>query len=429
MHELQVDGWSVAPFVLLLLAIAVLPIVAPKWWHGNARKAVVSIGLAIPVTVYLGYLGGTNQPHALTALQHAVLEYLDFIVLLAALYTVAGGIAVQGQFRPTPIVNVSVLAVGAVLANIIGTTGASMLLIRPLLRINKVRQHRNHLPIFFIFVVSNLGGVLTPLGDPPLFLGFLNGVDFFWTMSLWPIWLFVNGLVLAVALIWDSIVYAREPNRDHFPARHGSFVVAGRINFLFLAGILAATLLQSTTVAGDYRLERPWPTLLLATMLLLSWLLTARSVREHNHFSWDSIIEVAVLFIGIFVTMVPALAVLTAHRDELGLHEPWQFFWLTGVLSAWLDNAPTYLTIATLAAGGSNLSDLSLQNPQILQAISAGAVFMGALTYIGNGPNFMVKSMAENMGYPMPTFFGYLLYSGLILMPIFALATWFFYLP
>ena len=223
MHSLHVAAWSVLPFAFLLLAIAILPIVAERWWHSNLRKAIVSIGLAVPVVAYLGYLQWSEGQPGLHHLAEAVVEYIDFIVLLAALVTVAGGIAVQGQFRPTPLVNIGFLAFGAVLANLIGTTGASMLLIRPLLRINLVRQHRGHLPIFFIILVSNLGGLLTPLGDPPLFLGFLHGVDFFWTLSLWPHWLVVNGLVLAIALAWDSLAYRREPNKDAFPPRHGSF--------------------------------------------------------------------------------------------------------------------------------------------------------------------------------------------------------------
>jgi Na+/H+ antiporter NhaD/arsenite permease-like protein len=429
MHELHVATWSVLPFALLLLCIALLPIVAEKWWHNNLHKAILSIGLAIPIAVYLCWLEWGEGQHGLAKLEHAVLEYVDFIALLAALYTVAGGIAIQGQFRPTPIVNVGFLALGALLANVIGTTGASMLFIRPLLRINHVRTNRGHLPIFFIILVSNLGGLLTPLGDPPLFLGFLNGVDFFWTISMWPHWLFVNGLVLAIAFVWDTLAYRKEPDQQSFPPRHGSFVIAGSINFVFLIGVLAAVLMRSPTLMGDYRLEPLWATLIMATMALLSWFCTARSVREHNQYSWEAIIEVAVLFVGIFVTMVPALALLTDHRDSLGIREPWHYFWLTGLLSACLDNAPTYMTFAALAAGGQNLTALSQEQPLLLQAISAGAVFMGALSYIGNGPNFMVKSMAENMGYRMPSFFGFLLYASVILMPIFALTTWIFFLP
>jgi Na+/H+ antiporter NhaD/arsenite permease-like protein len=346
---------------------------------------------------------------------------------LGALYVIAGGIAVQGQYRPTPIVNVSILAFGAVLANFIGTTGASMLLIQPLLRINLIRQHRNHLPIFFIILVSNLGGLLTPLGDPPLFLGFLSGVEFFWTLSLWREWLFVNGLVLGIALVWDSICYRIEPARDQFPPRHGSFVLAGSINLVFLVGVIAAVLARSEALLGEHRLDAVGSTLILIVMGILSLLCTSRSVREHNHFSWAPMIEVAVLFAGIFVTMVPALALLTERRNQLGLTHPWQYFWLTGLLSAFLDNAPTYMTFAVVAAGGQDLGQLSQQQPQILQAISAGAVFMGALTYIGNGPNFMVKAIAEEAGVKMPSFFGYLGWSTAVLVPVLLVASLVFF--
>ena len=426
-ESLHVAPWSVAPFVALLLCIAILPLVAEHFWHRNLHKFLVSAGLALPVVGYLLYLEFVEGKPGLHRLEEALLEYVDFIVLLAALFTVAGGIAVQGQFVPHPLVNMSILLAGAVLANLIGTTGASMLLIRPFLRINAVRTHRSHLPLFFIFLVSNLGGLLTPLGDPPLFLGFLHGVDFFWTLSLWPHWLVANGMVLTIALLWDWLAYRREPDASAHPPRHGSFVIGGAINVVFLAGILIAVLLQSETVAGEFALKRPWPSAIMATTAFLSWLCTARSVREHNEFNFAPIIEVAVLFIGIFVTMIPALDLLATFRQHLGGEEPWKYFWLTGLLSAFLDNAPTYMTFATLAAGGQDLAELSQRSPDILRAVSAGAVFMGAMTYIGNGPNFMVKSIAEHADYPMPSFFGYLMYSCLILLPTFVLVTWLFF--
>ncbi len=428
MHPLHVAPWSIAPFVALLLSIAILPLAAPKWWHSNLRKAIVSIGLAIPAALYLLYLTYYEQQSGRAKLLHALQDYIEFIVMLAALYTVAGGIAIQGQFRPTPVVNVGILAFGAVIANLIGTTGASMLLIRPFLRINAVRQNRAHLPLFFIILVSNTGGLLTPLGDPPLFLGFLNGVDFFWTLSLTPHWLVANGCILSIAFIYDAIAYRREPNRDAFSPRHGSVVIGGWINFIFFAGILATVLCQSEALLGEYRLLFPIPSAIMAALGFLSWLCTSRTVREHNEFSWEAIIEVAVLFVGIFVTMVPGLALLAEHRATLGVTQPWQYFWFTGLLSAVLDNAPTYMTFAVLAAGTVELAPLSANEPHILQAISAGAVFMGALTYIGNGPNFMVKSIAEAAGYRMPSFFGYFLYAALILGPAMALVTWLFFL-
>lgn len=429
MHELHVAAWSVLPFAGLLLSIALLPLLAEKFWHSNRNRALVSIGLALPIVGYLLYLEFVEHQPGLEKLEHALREYLEFIAVLAALYTVAGGIMIDADLRPTPWVNTAIFAIGAVLANVIGTTGASMLLIRPLLRLNAVRRQRGHLPIFFIFLVSNLGGLLTPLGDPPLFLGFLGGVDFFWTLSLAPLWAVVNGLVLLIAFGWDTVAYRREPAPEQFPRQHGNLGIRGGINFLFLAGILAAVLLQSQGLLGDYRLTQPWPILIMTAMALLSWVLTPGALRRQNDFTWDAMIEVAVLFLGIFITMVPALALLTQHRDQLGIEQPWQYFWLTGILSGLLDNAPTYLTFATLAAGGPDFHALSIENKLVLQAISAGAVFMGALTYIGNGPNFMVKSIAERMGYPMPSFFGYLGYSSVILLPVLALATYWFFLP
>lgn len=426
---MEIAPWSIGPFVALLLTIAVAPLVAPHWWHRHRNQAVVSIGLSMPALAYLLSLHFAVGAPALAKLGHALMEYVDFIAMLAALYTVAGGIAIRGQFRPTPLVNVGLLALGAVLANLIGTTGASMLLIHPFLRLNRVRQHRAHLPVFFIFLVSNLGGLLTPLGDPPLFLGYLNGVDFFFTLTLWPHWLIANGAVLTIALVWDTLAYRREPDRSQFPPRHGSIAIGGAVNFAFLPGVVAAVLSQSSSLLGEYRMPFPVPALLMAALAAASWWLTPRTVRTHNQFAWAPIVEVAILFFGIFVTMVPALALLARARNDLGIDAAWQYFWLTGGLSAVLDNAPTYMALAALAGGpeATNLAPLAHDNPHLLQAISAGAVFLGALTYIGNGPNFMVKSIAESAGYRMPSFFGYIVFSSAVLLPVFALVTWLFF--
>lgn len=429
---LDVSAWAVLPFAVLLLAIALLPLLGPHFWHNNLRKALVSAGLAVPVVAYLIYLHLTTERPVLGALIEALLEYVDFIVLLGALYTVAGGVVLQGHFRTSPLRNAGLLLLGAVLANFVGTTGASMLLIRPVLRMNHHRPNRAHIPLFFIFVVSNLGGLLTPLGDPPLFLGFLHGVDFFWTLRLWPVWLVGVGAVLAIFLVWDSLLSRSEPPEPSaalaVPLEHaGPPRLRGRINLVLLAGVVLAVLLQSEQLLGPWRLTRPWPSLLMALLALLSLWRTPTRLRTLNGFSWEAIIEVAVLFVGIFVTMVPALAYLSAHRDALNVTEPWQYFWMTGILSAVLDNAPTYMTFAALAAGGRPFSELAVAEPLILQAISVGAVFMGALTYIGNGPNFMVKAIAEHMGYPMPTFLGYLARAALVLLPVFALVTWLFF--
>ena len=427
-HALDLPWWTILPFVLVLLAIAILPLVASHFWESNLRKAIVVAILAGPLAVYLLALGEEGA-HALL---HSIEEYASFIILLAALYTVAGGIALRGDLRGTPWNNTAFLALGALLANVIGTTGASILLIRPLLRINKPRQRVAHIPVFFIFVVSNLGGLLTPLGDPPLFLGFLKGVDFFWTLRLWPQWLTANGILIGVFLIWDSLLHAREPEPD-FPAKgqREPLRVLGLINLVFLAGILVGVLAQSPAVAGAYALHKPWGEAIMVLMAVLSWFLTPRAAREANQFRWHAIIEVAVLFAGIFVAMVPALAILQLHgadlAERLNVTQPWQYFWLTGSLSSFLDNAPTYVTFATVAAQSDRFDQLSAEKPLILAAISAGAVFMGANTYIGNGPNFMVKAIAEESGYPMPSFFGYMLYSGVILLPIFVLLTFLFF--
>ena len=425
-EPLDVPAWAVLPFVLLLLSIALLPIVAGHFWHNNARKALVALILSGPVVAYLVHLEQTTGAPALARLTHALLDYADFIVLLTALYTVAGGIVVSAHFRPGPAVNAAFLLLGAVLANVIGTTGASMLLIRPVLRINRDRLHNRHVPVFFIFAVSNLGGLLTPLGDPPLFLGFLEGVDFFWTLSLWPVWLVGVGSVLAVFCLWDAVRWRHEPPIPA-PTAEDTLRVRGLINVLFLAGILAAVLLQSEKVAGGWTLERPWPALVMLAMAGLSLLATPGKLRAANDFSWGAMIEVAVLFAGIFVTMVPALELLKHPPAGFRLTGPAEYFWLTGLLSAVLDNAPTYMTFATFAAGDRTLAELMTAEPLILQAISAGAVFMGAMTYIGNGPNFMVKAIAEEAGYRMPTFFGYLGYSTLVLLPIFVLVTTLFF--
>jgi Na+/H+ antiporter NhaD/arsenite permease-like protein len=419
---------AVVPFVALLLAIAVLPLLAADFWHSNLNRALVALALALPI---VGFLIGRGQP-GWTALGHALLEYAEFILLLGVLYTVAGGIVVEGRFRPTPATNALFLATGAILANLVGTTGASMLLARPLFRINRPRRHHLHVPIFFIIIVSNLGGALTPLGDPPLFLGFLRGVDFWFTFTLWPHWLLVNGVVLAIFLAWD-IACARGEPIPQPSASQRLFALRGLVNIPLLLGVVAAVLMRSPDIGGFlHDLPDPWPeiipSLAMLVLALLSLALTPRGLRAANGFTWDALIEVAVLFAGLFVTMVPALILLERHGGDIGVTEPWQYFWATGGLSAFLDNAPTYLAFATIAAHGQPIGNLVQRDPLVLQAISAGAVFFGALTYIGNGPNFMVKAIAEGMDYGMPSFFAYLACAAVILLPLFALTTWLFFL-
>ena len=428
---------SVIPFVALLLAVAVLPLLAYDWWHVNRNKALVSAALAIPVAIYLFVL----DPRAGgAALGHALEEYAAFIFLLGALYTVSGGVVLRSDLLATPMRNAALLAFGAVLTNVVGTTGASMLLIRPFLRMNRGRKRMQHLIVFFIFLVSNLGGLLTPLGDPPLFLGFLQGVPFFWTMRLWQEWLLTNLIVLAIFLVWDFWAFRSEAPRTAESLRSGgtALQVTGWINIGLLGAVLFVVLLQSPSVgpeigrwigAGDLTLQPLTGGLILCGIGLASLALTPRGLRQENAFSWGPILEVAIIFIGLFVTMVPALALLQKHGPAFGLTQPWQYFWLTGLLSSVLDNAPTYLAFGTIAAGSGTFATLALHEPHLLEAISCGAVFMGANTYIGNGPNFMVKAIADEMGMAAPSFFGYAAYAAVILLPTFGLVTWVFFLP
>lgn len=430
---------SALPFVVLLGCIAILPLLKEHWWHANRNKAIVSIGLALPVVIYLWIINDDTKGESIRQLVHELLEYSSFILLLTALYVISGGILLIGDIPARPRTNTLFLALGAVFANLIGTTGASMVLIRPLLRINLQREHKSHLPIFFILVVSNTGGLLTPLGDPPLFLGFLQGVDFFWTLRLWPQWLLVNSLLLSAFYVWDRVAYRKESGKalQHDRTELHPLRIAGiRLNGTLLTCVLIVVILHSTSVGqmlgnllgvGDLTLHRPWGQISLIVLTILSLLLTPRSVHHGNRFAWGPMIEVAVLFLGIFITMVPALALLRQHGGRFNLNQPHEFFWLTGVLSAFLDNAPTYLTFATLAAGDQSIGWLSLNRESLLKAISCGAVFMGALTYIGNGPNFMVKAIADEHGYRMPSFFGFMKYSCGILLPILLLVTFVFF--
>jgi Na+/H+ antiporter NhaD/arsenite permease-like protein len=434
--DLHVPVPAAAPFAMLLLSIAVLPLAAGHWWHSNRNKGIVVAALAIPTAVYLMAVGEAGR----AALLHELAEYFSFISLLVALYVVSGAVVLRGDLAGRPATNTAFLAAGAILANVIGTTGASMILIRPVLRINVERKRTGHIPVFFIFTVSNVGGLLTPLGDPPLFLGFLKGVDFFWTLTLWREWLLVNGLVLGVFYVWDTIAYRRETPEDvrKEEVRVHRLRIGGlRVNAPLLAVILVGVLLQSPKVGlglgnhlglGDLTLVRPWGECVMLVAAGLSLLLSPKHLHRENKFAWGPILEVAILFVGIFVTMAPALALLKEHGPKFGVTEPWQFFWLTGGLSSFLDNAPTYVTFGTLAAGGDDFSGLAANKPLILAAISCGAVFMGANSYIGNGPNFMVKAIAEEAGYPMPSFFGYMLrYVLPVLVPIFVVVTWVFF--
>jgi Na+/H+ antiporter NhaD/arsenite permease-like protein len=426
---LDVPIWSITPFIVLLACIAILPLVAEHFWHNNRNKAIVASLLALPVAGYLLARHEATNGQSTGALLEEISDYIAFVILLGSLYVVSGGVVLRGTIRARPLTNTGLLAAGAVLANAIGTTGASMLLIRPLLRMNRDRQYKRHVPVFFILSVSNVGGLLTPLGDPPLFLGFLEGVPFSWTLRLWRQYLLVNGAVLAAFWIWDALAFRRERPAATPPETPEPVGISGAINFLFFAGILAAVLLQSPQLGLPFTLHKPWGEITMAAMGGLSLALTSRGLRRANCFTWGPMMEVAVVFAGIFVTMVPALHLLRGRGPVLGLNQlmPWQYYALTGGLSAFLDNAPTYLAFATMAAAPEDLAWLAVNRPLVLEAISCGAVFMGALTYVGNGPNFMVKAIADEAGYPMPSFFGFLLMSLLLLGPMLLLTVLMFF--
>jgi Na+/H+ antiporter NhaD/arsenite permease-like protein len=404
-------GW-IAPFALLLLSIAVLPLAAPAFWGSNARKLGVSVLFGLPVLVL--YL--RRDP---AALLHAAADYVSFIALLGSLFVISGGVLVTGDIQARPRVNTAFLAIGAVLASLIGTTGASVLLIRPLLATNHQRRHVAHTVVFFIFIVSNIGGCLTPLGDPPLFLGYLRGVPFTWTLRLLPHWLLVNGVLLAVYYLWDRRAYAREPaeavTRDRTQIR--PITVSGKRNLVLLLAVVAAVAL----------LHAPFREVVMLAVCATSLAMTPQAVRDANRFTFHAMAEVAALFAGIFLTMTPALDILHARGASLGLTTPRQFFWASGLLSSFLDNAPTYVTFLAVAQSLGLPPQVAGVSHEVLAAISTGSVFMGANTYIGNGPNFMVRAMAEERGVRMPSFGGYMLYSGAVLVPCFVLVTFVFF--
>ena len=412
MSEAAPPAYTILPFVGILLGIAVLPLWTPHWWEDNRHKLVVSAVLGLPVLVL--YLA--RRPAALV---HMGEDYVSFIVLLAALFVISGGVLLRGDLIATPLVNSTFLAVGAVLASAVGTTGASMLLIRPLLQTNRERTQRRHTVVFFIFLVSNVGGMLTPLGDPPLFLGYLEGVPFTWTLRLWPQWLFMTGALLLTYFVWDSIAYTREPlaalQRDR--AQIEPLRLRGSTNAVWLAGVILAVAF----------LRAPLREAAIVLLAALSLWRTPAGVRRANGFTWYPIIEVAVLFLGIFLTMIPALELLRLRGGELGVRTPAQFFWAAGALSSFLDNAPTYLAFLALGQGLGLAREVVGVPEAILAAISVGSVAMGANTYIGNAPNFMVKSIADEAGVKMPSFAGYMLYSGAILIPLFGLVTLVFF--
>jgi len=404
--------YTVLPFLAMLLAIALFPLWLPHWWESNRSKLAVAAVLGAPVLVL--YLA--RQPGALV---HMAADYVSFIILLAGLYVIAGGVLLTGDLEATPLVNTVFLATGSLLASLVGTTGASMLLIRPLLQTNRERARVTHTVVFFIFLVSNIGGMLTPLGDPPLFLGYLQGVPFAWTLRLWGPWLTMTATLLVLYYAWDCRQHARETKaaleRDHTQSE--PLRIRGALNGLWLVGVVAAVAF----------LHAPGREVAILALAGISLWQTPKTIRRANEFTSAPMVEVAVLFLGIFLTMIPALELLHVRGGELGVREPWQFFWATGALSSFLDNAPTYLTFLALAQSLGLPAEVVGVPHVILAAISVGAVAMGANTYIGNAPNFMVKAIAEAAGVRMPSFFGYMAYSGAALLPLFALVTLLFF--
>ena len=433
MQQLVHSAWSMIPFGLMLLTIAVAPLLVEEWWESNKHKLTVAIFLGVPTAVCL-IMGGM-----LHELEHQLFgDYIPFIILLLALYVVTGGIHLSGDIKAMPWVNTSFLGLGWILASIMGTTGAAMLLIRPLLTTNQQREHKVHTVLFFIALCANCGGLLTPLGDPPLFMLFLRGAEFTWFASMWGPWLFTGALLMAIYYLLDTYYYKREHahalQADH--EQQQPLVFKGKHNFIYLVGIvLAVAFINSGMIPEMADPKSPmWlrylRELVLLSLTFMSLYTTKRRVRYGlNKFSWAPIIEVAVLFLGIFTTMTPALAYLNANAASLGLDATWQFYYSTGLLSSFLDNTPTAVAFHSVATGltpdqmavfgGEMMAGI----PEILlKAICIGSVFFGAMTYIGNGPNFMVKAIAEENGIKMPSFFGYMLkFSLIVLLPVYIL--------
>lgn len=408
--------WTTVFFTLLILSIAIMPLINSEWWGNNYRY--VSIGLAIPAAAIVLFKD-------FSLLLHAIIEYISFIILLGSLFVISGGIVIRISARGKPLLNSIILFIGAVFASFIGTTGASMVLIRPLIRVNRWRKNVSHIFIFFIFLVSNIGGLLTPLGDPPLFLGFLKGVPFTWTFRLLPLWIVAVSILIILFYLFDYHYIKKEKFEKITSPKNiegaRKIEIRGKINFLFLGAVLCAFFLPPILRE-----------LVMVAAAVLSVYFTPVILREENGFTYHPIIEVAVLFIGIFVTMIPALKILEVNGDKLGVDTPWKFFWATGTLSSFLDNAPTYLVFMSTAKSLAVLKHITTRliagvPEAFLKAISAGAVFMGANTYVGNGPNFMVKAICEENEIPMPSFFKYMLWSVFILIPIFIIITILFF--
>ncbi|MCP4657512.1 MAG: sodium:proton antiporter [bacterium] len=441
-HELPaLWGIGILPFVGILACIAFLPLIrwTEHWWESNVNRLGVALSFALLTLVYYLIVRGPSSLGLV--LDHAILkDYIPFIVLLFCLYVISGGIALRGDLAAHPITNTGFIAVGAILASFIGTTGASMLLIRPLLQTNSERKHVMHTVIFFIFLVSNIGGTLLPVGDPPLFLGYLRGVEFFWTLGLWKPWATCCVILLVIYYLWDTYLYKKERPEDIQldETQKEPLQLTGGINLLYLAGIVAAVAFivpGKTFPLLGFEVFPFLREMVMLALVAISLKTTPPGAREFNQFNYAAILEVAALFVGIFIAMQVPIEVLNSKGSALGLTQAWHFFWATGSLSSFLDNAPTYVVFfetanAMTTEAGPEVMTLTTGDfirENLLIGISLGAVFMGAMTYIGNGPNFMVRAIAEQSGIKMPSFLGYLFkYSIPILIPVFAVIVWIF---
>ena len=443
--EYQMPAWAMIPFGIMLLMIAIAPMIAEKWWEKNLNKLIVSVVLGLPIAVFMMVKGLSEE-----LIDTLFFDYVPFMILLLSLFVVTGGIHLSGDIKAKPWINTLFLAIGFVLASIMGTTGAAMLLIRPVLATNQQRSYKVHTILFFIALVANCGGLMTPLGDPPLFMLFLRGASFTWFSSMWAEWLLTGSILLALYFLADTYYYRKEPwqnlsadSREQEPLR-----LTGTINFVWLIGIVAAVaFLNAGTIPAMGGEDAPiylkyLREIAMLVLMGLSLITTPRKVRyDDNKYSWAPILEVAALFLGIFTTMAPALIFLKENASALGLTEPWHFYYATGLLSSFLDNTPTAVAFHGLASGLPDALDAAASGilvhgdgifngidfvagvPEILlKAISIGAVFFGAMTYIGNGPNFMVKAIAEEDGISMPSFFGYMFkFSLIVLLPVYIL--------
>ena len=451
MNSGMIPAWLCIPFAGLLLSVAVIPLLRAEWWEEHRFPAVIAWALLfiLPFAALYGPFRAAE-----TVLECLVNDYLSFIVMLFGLFCVAGNITFTGDLAGSPRVNLIMLTIGTLLSSVIGTTGSSMLMIRPMLKMNSWRRRKRHIMVFFIFLISNIGGCLTPLGDPPLLMGFMRGVPFLWSLRLFPVFLFTAAALLAIFWRLDTVNYLRDVAEGLRPdiSRPGTEIrFEGLHNLVFLLMIIAAVILSGTLpglpafqtpdgstaglrILGEVTLG--WPTVIECVIILaaafLSMKTTPEKIRRVNHFTWGPIAEVAQLFVGIFITMQPALMILKELGPSLGLTKPWEMFWATGSLSSFLDNTPTYLvfltTAGTLGMNEGIATTVGIIPEILLRAISCGAVFMGGITYIGNAPNFMVKSISEENGIRMPSFFGYILWSLACLVPVFLLDTLVFFL-